>query len=442
MSRLYDVAVLGGEDAGSWLCAAAFAKMDLRVALVLERTPDSGAPPFFQSLVDPSRSSLLLPGLGLSPCKGPSAPFEPDFQLIVNGKPVDFVADPFHADRAQERDLQESAPLFRSGSKELSEIADGLLDQARQKSFPVLRRRFLPDFLTRPAIKMERELAGKSFGEWAKDLPDFLKHVFLGTASACAGHVLSESAPLMQVALLWYAARSLSSESGEESLDLREYAANLISRRGTVMEASPEALLYQGRTLHGVRFSNGAIIDTRLLVSPARLFYRLYNEGAEKGSFPERVVRKSWFLKIERATLPESLCWRTLIVNESASRRSLLLLTRARRVPRRDTACLTFLEDEAVESADEAISRLSSSLAWLDPGMISVDDTREPVVMKHPAASQDLLSVYSPRLPLFNVLAHPGEVLPCWGPAGITLSIVSMQARARHILQKLKKRRA
>ncbi|MFO8056723.1 MAG: hypothetical protein R6V10_05460 [bacterium] len=442
MSRLYDVAVLGGEDAGSWLCAAAFAKMDLRVALVLERTPDSGAPPFFQSLADPGRSSLLLPGLGLSPCKGPPAPFEPDFQLIVNGKPVDFVADAFHAERAEDRDLQDSAPLFRSASKELCELADGLLDQARQKSFPVLRRRLLPEFLSRSTIKMERELADKSFGEWAKDLPDFLKHVFLGTASACAGRVLSESAPLLQVALFWCAGRGLSAEPREESLDLREYAANLISRRGAVMEGSPEALLYGGRTLHGVRFSNGAIIDTRLLVSPVRLFYRLYNEGAEKVSFPARLVRKSWFLKIERATLPESLCWRSLIVNESAARRSLMLLTRAARVPRRDTACLTFLEDDAPESAEEALSRLASSLPWLDSRMISVDDTREPVVMKYPAASLDLLSVYSPRLPLFNVLVHPGEVLPSWGPAGVMLSIVSMQARARHILQKLKKRRA
>jgi hypothetical protein len=118
------------------------------------------------------------------------------------------------------------------------------------------------------------------------------------------------------------------------------------------------------------------------------------------------------------------------------------LMTRAPRVPRRDTVCVTFYGDEDIESEDEVISRLTSSLSWLDPAMVSVDDTREPVLKKQPAPSSDLLSPYVPKLPLWNVLVHPAEVLPSWGPLGTALSLLSLREKAMQILQKLKKRRS
>ncbi len=442
MSRLYDVAVLGGDDAGSWLCAAAFAQRDLRAALILDKSPDEGTPPFFQSVFDPCRSRPVVGPLGMEPCRGPSFPFEPDFQVIVNGKPIDFVADAFHSGRAEERDFQELAPAFHEKSQELCGMAEVLVDEAREKGFPPWGDGFLSGLFSRRTLKVDRNLSRQSFGEWAEGLPDLFKSIFLGTASACVGTILTEEAPLLQVALLWLTARGLSPAQRGSSADIREDTARVVSRRGTIMEASPEALIYSGRTLHGVRLAKGAIIDTRLLVSPVRLFYRLWNEESKNPSFPERIARKSWFLKIEREILPDSLCRRALFINHENFPGSMMLLTRAPRVPRRDTACLTFLGDDSPESPEEAISRLSSSLSWLDESKISVDDTREPAVLRYPAPFSDLSFAYSPRLPLFNVMPHPADVLPSWGPAGTTLSILSMQERAVKTLHKLKKRKS
>ncbi len=441
MSRLYDVAVLGGDDPGSWLCAAVFAKSDLRVALIMDQPPCAGVPPFFQSLCDPCRSRLFLGPLGISPCRGPVFPFDPDFQIIVNGRPIDFTASPIHAERAMERDFRDHAALFQRKSQELSEIAEVFMDRAREKKFPALRHGPLSGLLSSRKPKADKELAGASFNEWASDLPPLLKHVFRGVISLGLGAVVTDSAPLLQAALLWHTARSLSPDQDSAVTDLREEAAQQISRRGSVMEATPEALLYTGRTLYGIRLAKGAIIDTRMLISPSRLFYRMWTSESKRPSFPERASRKTRFLKIERSTLPESLCSRALIIDE-ASPDSMILMTRAPRVPRRDTMCVTFYGDDDFESEEEVISKLSASLSWLDPAMVEVDDTREPVVKKRPAPSSDLLSPYVPKFPLWNVMVHPAEVLPSWGPLGTTLSLLSLRDEAMQIIHKLKKRRS
>jgi len=412
------------------------------VALIFDQPPYDGVPPFFQSLCDPCRSRLLVDPLGVRPCRGPGLPFAPDFQVIINGRPVDFTASPVHAERNMERDFRDHAGLFHRKSQELAEMAEVFIDRAREKNFPDLRPGTFGELFPSRKPKIDKELAGVSFGEWASDLPPLLKHVFRGVTSPGLGAVVEDTAPLLQAALLWHTARSLSPEQESDVTDLREDAAHQIARRGAVMEATPEALLYTGRTLYGVRLARGAIIDTRMLVCPSRLFYRMWTSESKRPAFPERTSRKTWFLKIERNTLPESLCSRALIIDDEASPGSMILMTRAPRVPRRDTVCVTFYGNEDIESEDEVISRLTSSLSWLDPAMVSVDDTREPVLKKQPAPSSDLLSPYVPKLPLWNVLVHPAEVLPSWGPLGTALSLMSLREKAMQILQKLKKRRS
>lgn len=446
MSKLYDITVLGADDLDSWLTAAAFADQDLRVALILEQTPDPGLPGFFRLPLDPSRLIPLMEPFRLKPLADPHPPFFPDFQVIVAGAPVDVVSHPEHAARCLTRDLRELAPLFLETITELDKTGDRIIKEATEHGFPEIlppgRRDFRFFRLLRPAALWEPP-PSPPFSQAMSHLPPLLQAVALGIANAASGAPLPSDVSFSQAAVLFLLARSLHQGPGAET-DFREQAAMRIVKRGAVMEAVPDVIISAGRTLASLRLQGGAIMDTRVLFvssQTAREKWRM-----ELTRFPppsrETEIQTTYFFKVERTTLPESLAARAVIIRDPQRPLrgdNLLFLVRSPRVPRRDTAAITLFSPPPELSADIIPDLLHSTLPWLEPKDFSPDDTRPPIISRIPAGF-GLADVILPVFPLENLLPLPSEILPGWGHLGTALALQRLLPLGLDLIKKSRNR--
>jgi hypothetical protein len=154
-------------------------------------------------------------------------------------------------------------------------------------------------------------------------------------------------------------------------------------------------------------------------------------EGRADQPCLQRLVHQTYFYKLERDTLPESLAMRAVVVggpNGGQGADNLLILSRATRVPRRDTAAVTLISPPPDFDPEAIPARLASSLPWLDPARMGPDDTRGPVIVRVPAPDDDFFAVMRPRFPFDNVFALPLEILPAWGPMSSAAVLPLMRA--------------
>lgn len=443
MSRLYDVVILGEDRFESWLLAAAAARLDYRVALIFREPPDPELPRFFELPFDPARVSALAAPFGLAPTAAPSPAYLADLQVILSGRAFDLVADPDHQERQLGRDFQELAPRFRERSEKLGRLAEDELAGALERGFPELAppsRRSLIGWLKSLTARPEAPL---TVGEWAGQETPLLIGVFMATAAAALGAPLGRESPALQLALAWQLVRGLNFGPGSEQ-DFREQAAALISRRGAVLEAEPEALIAKGRTFKSLRLRGGAIVDARTLTAPVKRLYRLLGrdpDPASDSSLRGRVPLMTSFFRIEKTVIPESLAERAIVVldpGRELSGENLLILVRGPRTPARETLAVTMLAPPPEFEPGRVPDLLARSLPWLDPAGIGRDETREPILFSRPSPRSALDQVFFPRLPLDNFVPHPAEILPAWGLLGLRLTVKAMLDLLSELIKKSK----
>lgn len=448
MSKLYDVTIMGDDTLGPWMAAAAFAGQDLRVAFIIAQAPDPGLPGFFQGPLDPSRVPALMGPWNLKPARSPFPPFLPDYQLIVAGSPLDVISDPEHAARTSARDFKECADQFQEAAGLLDEKAGALLAAARENRFPdptpLAREAWPLRFFNKTAAAWAPP-PSPSFASAFRGRPALVRAAVLGLAAAGLAAPLPPDPGLSQVALLFHLARALHHGPGAET-DFREQAAARIAKRGAIIEAEPEVLLSQGRTLESIRLQGGAIVDTRVLVTSSDLVDRLLGQPllSQSNPGPERnVVRTTFFYKLERPTVPDALALRAAVVRDPEkplTGDNFLILVRSPRVPRRETLAVTWFGPPANLAAESVPALLASTLTWLDPAQMAPDDTREPRVVTVPAIPADLAQSARPAYPLENLLPLPSEILPAWGPLGVSLALTSLSEVVSELIKKYKTR--
>lgn len=446
MSKLYDIAVLGGDDPGSWLVAAAFAVRDLRVALILDRSPDPETATFPWLPFDLSRHEPLMSAAGLVPVSAPAPGFVPDFQVIVKGKAVDVTADPVFFQRGLDRDLGPDAGILLGLSTRLErEAQEFLSQQAASETFLPFNRSPAAERPWKKWFKKKNDApAPPRQDDFISDAPPQISAVFRAAARAALGAPLGAGAPLTQTALLWLGCRSLKRGTGSD-LDLREQAAARIAKRGAVLEALPDAVIAEGRILHSIRMKNRAIVDTRVLVGNALTLRDLFDPGKSRdqsGDREERTLRTTFFYRLEKSAVPEALADRAVVVTdpgEELSGYNLMTLTRSPRVPKRQTLAITMTGNDELDP-ETAPVKLASTLPWLDPEAFSIDETRKPLTVPVPSGGFGLAPPPLPNFPMENVFALPSDVLPGWGPAGLEHGLRALLSLGEELLKKYKAR--
>lgn len=446
MSKLYDITILGADDQASWITAAAFAALDLRVALVLEKTPDPDLLCFPWTPIDISRYPALVSDFNLK-TRGAPHPLHTDFQILIAGRMVDIMADPDAGRRNLYRDLGQKAEEFMALSEELDGISRDILSAALENSF-VQRA-----LLKAGESAWGRLLRGKSwtpppepgFREWARGKSPELVAIIQAAAQATLAAPLPENPPLHQVALLWSFCRHPGAGPGSKN-DLREQALALLTKRGTVMQAEPDAPIVRGKTVHSLRLKGGAIIDTRVLLARSEMIDKLPGVGGGRNKSSagngREVFRSTFFFRIEKSTIPESLAARAVVVHDpgkSMDGSNLMTIVISPRVPRRSTLSVTmFTESNDIEPSTIP-EKLASSLDWLDPDRITPDETREPVFTLLPSRLSDagVTRALVPT-PIENVLLLPSDPLAGWGPVGVKLSLRLLIDQCAELISKNK----
>jgi hypothetical protein len=444
MSRLYDITILGKDDPQTWITAAAFAKRDLRVAVVLDEAPDPGLPCFYWLAFDPSRNSDFVSPAGITPTKQPIA-YLPDFQVIVAGKPVDFIADQELSGKCLSRDLMDDADSFKLFNDEILKTADAVIFEASDKMFPPPASSVKEPGLINILFgkKQWKPKESISFNQWKTSLTELSRTVIEALIVAGTGPLDPETS-LSQAAVLFKHASSLHEGPGPEG-DLRDQAADIIARRGLITEARPETILTQGKIARSVRLKGGAILDSKIvLAQPKDLYGLLDNRTDNNGKNCEpSCFRSSYFFKMEKTTIPESMAMRSVVVADPGKPlfgSNLAVLTRAPRVARRDTLAVTFYSDSDEMIYEEVPEILGQSLPWIDPAQITVDDTRLPVIVPHDNITSDFAKVTFKKPAIDNIFPSPQSLIPQWGNTGTTLSIQTLISICQTIIEKDKRR--
>jgi hypothetical protein len=445
MSKLYDIVILGGDDPGSWLAAGAFASKDMRVALILDRSPDPGLAQFPWLPLDLSRYPGLLSEFGLRPQSSPTPIYRPDFQVIVAGKTIDIIADPDSFKRNLKRDLGGKDAAFLNFSRELDRLADEFRDaEENSDSMQSLFKRDKHPW--RKWFKKDRkeQPPAPAFSEWARAADPLFGTVALAASKAVLGAPLPPGVSLPQVSLLWSFCTALHRGPGA-GLPLREQAAEKIAKRGVVMEAEPEALIKRGKVLHSIRLKGGVIIDTRILLTRKKVLSEFlggeHENGDTTGKTGRRSGRTTFFFTIKKSTAPESMAARAIVIHDPdkpLSGDNLMTIVLSPRVPRRDTLAVTLPAADTEPDPEMIPEKLASSMPWLDPGAITVDDTRPPLISPYRDGNIGLNPAEHLAPGIENLLPLPSEPLPGWGPAGIEVALRRLVAHCDELIAKYK----
>jgi len=420
MSRLYDICVIGRDDPGTWLAAAALSAKDISVALMLERPPDPSLLPFYWLAADPLRSRALAEPFGLAPASAPSLPGSPDFQVVFQGKPVDFVAPSPGRSIILERDLGQTKGSFEKMLGNLSQKGANIIKEAVEAGYPGKTGKGLLG-------KLFQGISGKvykgpdlsPFTGMAGELDEFPRQVLELALSGMYGAPLGDSAPASLLALLCYVIDSFS-EKDEGQGDFREQAAKLITRRGAIMEGEPESLLSESKKITGVRLAGSTVVEARFFMAPRKVLNKL-SPTAKKGEGPKarRTTRATFFFKIDVSTVPESWAPRSVIFSGNGGNKDkIMVVCRSRRVPRRETMAVTVYDERGELNPEDLPALLKAGLPWLDEKAVHEDEDRKPERYSK-LLPDGLGEPYRYSGKLVNILPLPSEVIPGWGHAGI-----------------------
>ncbi len=447
MSKLYDATIIGSDNLDSWLVAAAFASLDLRVALVLDLAPDPEAPPFPWLPFAADRNRPLMTEAGLKPSFAPTPAFAADFQVISEDATLDLIADPKHWRQSLQRELQGMTPAFIERSNDLDQWAQTLSTAAVNKGFPYRKA----PRSANPAKRAWNWASGlsmpkaPSFAEWSQGIPLGLSKAILAAATATLGAPLSPETSVINVAMLWAFCRALQPGPGLET-GLREQAAAKIARRGVVIQAVPDALINQGRVARSIRIRGGAVIDTKTLITNRQIMARLLGvkpKTPAEHDATQRFIRATHYFKRDKAAIPEPLAARAVVVIDPLKpldADNLMIITRHPRVPARETIALTMINPPPDLDPAAIPETLAQALPWLNPRVMVPDDTRQPEIANLQAPSLHLGQINYPALKLENVFPLPSEIIPGWGPAAVPVAISSLIPICTDLLKKYKNR--
>jgi len=418
-----------GSGPESWLTAWAMAREGMRAALLLERAPDPGLPPFHCLPVDPSRSAALLEPLGIRPAGLPANPLIPDFQVILAGLPVDMNFHPHHRESCLERDLGKRAHVFNRISEELHARAEKLVSEAAEAAFPS------PGSFGRGKLSLlERALrAGRlrksfkpgpspPFSMLASEADPGLRALFLAACSAAAGVPLTGDESADRVALLWALCHGLHEQAGS-CTDFREQvSAAICEKGGEVLEGPAGEVVVKGGSVKRIELGERTVI-TRALIAPAAVLRSLPLKRRKKEQGPrKRSAARTFFFRVDKSTLPDSLAMRAVVVkdpDQKLKRDNLIIMTRAPRVPRRDTLCVTVLSPRPALDVKAVPVMLAASLPWLDPARVEIDDMREQETARllFPPPGLSVPREYESGIE--NAMPLASEVLAEWGLLGL-----------------------
>ena len=423
MAKMYDLCIFGPDEPALWLAASAAAGRFLRVALLVYPLLDAGLPCFPHLPINPARLSPLASAFAFRPAPSPFPPYLPELQMIVAGRPLDLVADPTFFQTGIERDLQDRAAPFREWTAELEKMAETATAAAIEQNFPgeppapenpPLWRKW-----TKP--KKWQPAASPAWAQWSAAMPAPERAAIAACATAWLGFPLPPDVETLTVALGWKLCRSLHHGDGDAT-DMRDLAAARVTQRGAVIEAGPEAVLAKGEEI-SLRLQGGAVIQTQALMGPTDALARLFGERRELPG--PLALRRTFFLKIDRDTIPDNLAARALAVadpDKPTMGENLLLLARAPRAPRRETLAVTLFHPPAHLKVEDLPGLLAAALPWINPKLVTPDETREPVsALIHPPRELQREAI-PPALPFPNLLPLPSETLPSWGLWGTVLA--------------------
>jgi len=423
MAKMYDLCIFGPDEPALWLAAAAAADRFLRVALLLDPLPDASLPCFPHLPIDPARLTAVAENFGFRPAPSPFPPYLPELQVIVAGRPLDLIADPTFYHSSLERDLQERAAPFLARADELEQMADTAIAAAREQNFPgeppvpanpPIWRKWSKPKRWQPAIS-------PPWSQWSADLPAGERAALAACATAWLGFPLPVEAETLLVALGWRLTRSLHHGGGDDT-DLRTLAAERVAKRGAVIEAGPETVTAKGVDGHSLKLRGGTVIQARALMGPAAALARLFGERRELPG--PLALRRTFFLKLDRDTIPDCLAPRALAVTDPAKPtmgENLLLLARAPRAPRRESLAVTLFHPPAHLKVEDLPRLLAEALPWLNPKLVTPDETHEPAsALVHPPRALQREAEPS-SLPFANLFPLPSELLPSWGLWGTML---------------------
>jgi hypothetical protein len=423
MAKMYDLCIFGPDEPGLWLAASAAAGRFLRVALLVSPLPDAGLPCFPHLPLDPARLSPLASAFEFRPAPSPFPPFLPELQVIVAGRPLDLIADPGYFQSGLERDRQDRAAPFLARTAELERMAETAMAETLEQNFPGE-----PPAPENPARwrqwgkpKKWQPAPSPPWSQWSSALPADERAVIAACATAWLGFPLPADAETLAVALGWKLCRSLHHGDGDAT-DLRDTAAARVSQRGAVIEAGLEAVLAKGEN-HSLRLQGGTVIQTQALMGPQSALARLFGERRELPG--PLALRRTFFLKLDRDTIPDCLAPRALAVADPTKPtmgENLLLLARAPRAPRRETLAVTLFHPPAHLKVEDLPELLAAALPWVNPKLVTPDETREPVsALIHPPRALQRETT-PPALPFPNLWPLPSEALPSWGLWGTVLA--------------------
>ena len=423
MAKTYDLCIFGPDEPALWLAASAAAGRFLQVALLVYPLPDAGLPCFPHLPLDPSRLSPLASALEFRPAPSPFPPYLPELQVIVAGRPLDLVADPAFFQSGLERDLQNRAAPFLTQAAELEKMAEAATAEALAQNFPgdPPMPANQPWWSKWRKPKRWQPASSPPWSQWSSALPAPERAILSACATAWVGFPLPAEVETLTVALGWKLCRSLHHGNGD-STDLRALAAERVAKRGAVIEAGPEAVLAKGAE-HTLRLRGGTVIQARALMGPLSDLQRLFGERRE---LPVPVsLRRTFYLKLDRDTIPDNLAPRALAVTDPTKPtmgENLLLLARAPRAPRRETLAVTLFHPPAHLKTEDLPGLLAAALPWLNPKLVAPDETREPVsALIHPPRALQRETT-PPALPFANLFPLPSETLPSWGLWGTALA--------------------
>jgi hypothetical protein len=442
MAKSFEFTVWG-DSLNDWLTAAGLAMAGRSTALILGHALDREAGVFPEAPVDFSGSEIIANHFGEAPAGGAEAPWVPDLQVVWPELRLDLFADPAEFQLGLERDLPGHAPSVLAASAALRQLAEKIERQfLAQPGYPPLTwiekipaalkglPRAIPE-IRRPLSELLE----------AHGLPAPLHWLFLLPLKALSPG-LPDHPNLGSAALLWYFLLRQKRGVGPAA-DLRLRLRDLIQQNGKVYEAKPERVTLAKDLIAGIQLSSKTELEPGLVIAePGAIFAVLDPDQREDRVgrklallFP-RSVQHTFFFRVERSALPETMARRVVVLNDP--RRPLaganfLGLCRIPRVPRWETLAVTATYpkgDVPPPAPEELVRALEWLLPFLGRDQIAPDETR-PVVSRNHYAPPHPTSLWpaSPRTPARNLYLPADQVLSGIGPQAAFLFAGALNRR-------------